>query len=133
MNRNDLETIFDAPTLGELLPPDRSDDFFEALLGDAEEGAYTIALSFKGGTGTQLNFHLELQRRPQKCLVCNLTYGLPEVFQRHPVINLKGLVDALAQRITPAVNVSDWTLGATQEISTDLHVIPLTIHLKSPN
>ncbi len=40
----------------------------------------------------RLHFDLQLKERPGKCLACNVTYGLPQVFTRHPVIDLKGVV-----------------------------------------
>ena len=35
---------------------------------------------------------LRLHERPNRCLACNLTQGLPQVFSRHPIINVKGIV-----------------------------------------
>jgi len=129
MHPNDLDAIFNARALAEMLPEERSDSFFEALLGDAGEGAYTIALTFQGQTRHHLQFHLELRRRPQKCLVCNLTYGLPAVFRRHPVIDLKGLVADMDSRLAGQAQIKGWDLGSTEEVSADLHRIPLIIHV----
>ena len=39
------EQIFSPTTLATLFPPERSNEFFDALFGDADEGAYDIALS----------------------------------------------------------------------------------------
>ena len=84
--------IFTDDVLRELFPAQRADDFFEALFGDASEGAYDISLVFTGCNeqSNTLHFNLDLHERPGCCLACNLTYGLPEVFSRHPVINISG-------------------------------------------
>jgi hypothetical protein len=131
MDLGDLDKLYDSRTLAEILPLERSDRFFEALLGDAEEGAYTIVLAFRGKAVNQLQFDLELHRRPEKCLACNLTYGLPEVFQRHPIVDLKGLVGKLENRLAGKAQFETWSLGATEEISMDLHRIPLTIQISA--
>ena len=85
--------MFTAEVVQQLLPLQRADQFFEALYGGLEEGAYDIRLVFKrhDPDHNSLEFELELQERPGKCLACNLTYGLPQVFSRHPVLNLKGV------------------------------------------
>jgi len=122
------EDIFTEETLAELFPPTISDAFFEALFGDAEEGAYDIRLSFRGQTQDTLAFALELHQRPGKCLACNLTYGLPEVFSRHPLINLQGLAEKISARF--GRKSTQWRLGATQNISKEMYAIPLVISLK---
>lgn len=121
------DAIFNEDTLETLFPADRADDFFEALFGDAEEGSYDIALGYAGDRGDALDFELKLTQRPGKCLACNLTYGLPEVFSRHPIINIQGLADAVAS--AAGKSTGTWKLGATQERSRELHVIPLMIEL----
>ncbi len=123
----DASGIFTEQKLQELFPPTRADEFFEALFGDASEGAYDITLHFAGQQGDALHFELHLGQRPGKCLACNLTYGLPEVFQRHPIIDIAGL----AKNIAAAVGrpLSDWQLGRTVEVSRELHKIPLTVTL----
>ena len=68
----------------------------------------------------------ELHQRPGKCLVCNLTYGLPQVFQRHPVLNVAGVARAVAEKLGWAAS-SPWKLGSTQEKSRELHCIPFVI------
>ncbi|BCS87819.1 pancreas/duodenum homeobox protein 1 [Pseudodesulfovibrio sediminis] len=119
--------IFTDDRLLTLFPADRTDAFFEALFGDAEEGSYDIALGYAGNTGSTLNFEIRLTQRPGKCLACNLTYGLPQVFSRHPIINVNGLVDAVAKEV--GSGSATWRLGNTQELSRELHVIPLEIVL----
>jgi hypothetical protein len=125
----DYHAIFTTEELEQLLPHRLTDDFFEALLGDAKEGAYDIRLAFKGASTQLLKFELELHRRPGKCLACSLTYGLPKVFTCHPIINLKGLVQRITERLDGQAICGPWKLGRTLEISRDLHVVPLVIAL----
>lgn len=126
-----LDHLFTDDVLAALLPADRADQFFDALLGDASEGAYDIKLTFRKHDPAQKNllFDLELHERPGKCLACNLTYGLPEVFSRHPVINIKGLVEAVGKHLDSAAAIKGWRLGATHSVSKSLHTVPLTINL----
>lgn len=127
MTKNPAD-ILDQETLLQLFPRSRSDEFFEALFGDASEGAYDICLAFLGSPGPKAyNFELQLKQRPGKCLVCNLTYGLPEVFSRHPGINLKGLAAEIAQKLGHDPEKVNWKLGITKSISSALHTIPLAI------
>jgi len=126
----ELAEIFNQETLRELLPQSRSDEFFDALYGDASEGAYDIGLAFTGSPEAKtLHFELQLKQRPGKCLACNLTYGLPEVFSRHPIINLKGLAAGIATKLGLAPEQVTWQLGSTRSISKELYTIPLTITL----
>lgn len=122
------ENFFSDQKLAELFPASRSDDFFEALFGDAEEGSYDIGLAYAGAQGNVLNFEFNLSQRPGKCLVCSLTYGLPQVFSRHPVINVQGLAEQIAREVGKDGDVS-WSIGATSERTKALHVIPLSIEL----
>ncbi|MDP2105123.1 MAG: pancreas/duodenum homeobox protein 1, partial [Desulfobulbaceae bacterium] len=123
---SNLNEIFNQETLTTLFPPARSNDFFEALFGDASEGAYDIVLTYAGSPdGHTYHFELHLKQRPGQCLACNLTYGLPEVFSRHPIINIKGLVAAIAEKINVNPEKITWQLKATKSISKELHIIPL--------
>jgi hypothetical protein len=124
-----FETIFTRPVLNEIFPPDRSDGFFDALLGDAAEGAYDIGLVYVGETHEQINFEFQLKKRPGRCLACNLTYGLPDVFSRHPVIDIAGVVRQIGSRISNGRRCGEWSLGRTREVSSAMHVIPLTVNL----
>ncbi len=125
----DAESVFTPEWTREAFPPETTDAFFDALFGDAEEGAYDIALRFvRAGKGS-LEFALDLHQRGGKCLVCNLTYGLPQVFARHPVINLKGLVEKICRAVGADPAKSAWEVGSTKEISNALHCVPLTITL----
>ena len=119
--------IFTDDTLTELFPASRTDSFFEALFGEAEEGSYDIVLKYRGSDGDRLDFELQLVERPGKCLACNLTYGLPQVFSRHPIINLPGLAGDIAQ--AAGRDHADWELGTTQELGKSLHAIPLSVEL----
>lgn len=131
MSLKNFDDIFTSDTLKKLLPPVRADQFFEALYGEADEGAFDIGLAFIGHDKNRmtLNFELKLTERPGKCLACNLTYGLPEVFTRHPVINIKGMVQEIEGILAGTSKCTDWALGHTRTMARDLHTIPLTVSL----
>ena len=131
MEEKEFSKIFSDQVLGEIFPQARADQFFEALYGDIQEGAYTIGLKFKkfDSNRSLLHFELELKERPGKCLVCNLTYGLPEVFSRHPIINIKGVVKELGELLGNGFRFEKWSLGQTQSVSKDLHTIALMIKI----
>ena len=80
-----LPTLFTPDTLLRLFPRDRANEFFEALFGDADEGAYDIELGYRGLQGNELVMELRLHERPGRCLACNLTQGLPQVFSGLPL------------------------------------------------
>jgi hypothetical protein len=125
-----IDQLFTETALKQLFPAERTDAFFEALYGDAAEGAYDIVFSFQGLKKEALEFRFDLHRRPGKCLACNLTYGLPQVFSRHPLIDIAGLVRGIDNRLAGKATCSRWKLGETEEISSDLHVVPLTVYLE---
>ena len=127
---DDLSNIFTNDALNKLFPATKSDDFFDALYGDANEGAYDIKLAFRGQSANSLNFELELHERPGKCLACNLTYGLPEVFSRHPIINIKGLVEEINSLLGDNATCTDWKLAATNSVSKSIYSIPLILSLQ---
>ena len=131
MQHKNMNDLFTKEILEDLLPPQLSDDFFEALYGDTDEGAYNISLYFKSYDPEQksLSFELQLHERPGKCLACNLTYGLPEVFSRHPLINIKGLVDKIEILLDGDTKCISWELGHTRTPETNMHAIPLIIQL----
>jgi hypothetical protein len=130
METKGFDKLFATDVLKQLFPKDRSDQFFDALYGDVEEGAYDISLEFIGSRGNRLEFMLRLTQRPGKCITCSLTYGLPEVFTRHPIINIKGLVQNIGALLDGSGQVADWQLGPTQEVSDVVHVIPFVINLE---
>ncbi len=129
--KDKFDDFFDAQTLLELFPTSRANDFFEALLGDANDGSYDIYLKYDGydGRGNSLNFSLELVERPGCCLACHLTLGLPEVFSRHPVINIKGLMIDIEKKAKGMIKCGAWKLGSTVQKEKSLHCIPLNIQL----
>ncbi|VFQ43708.1 pancreas/duodenum homeobox protein 1 [Desulfoluna butyratoxydans] len=129
MSTDTFRSLFTADFLAEVFPADLSDQFFEALYGDAEDGAYDISLVYAGEGDKSLEFELHLTQRPGKCLVCSLTYGLPEVFTRHPLINLKGLVAKIDAALGESATCGEWRIGRTREVSRALHVVPLSISL----
>ncbi len=128
MPSDNFKNIFTQDVLKKIFPENRADLFFDALYGDATEGAYDICLDFEGSSENELNFRFLLKQRQNKCLACNLTYGLPNVFSRHPILNLNGLVKEINQTLKGKRKCNDWKLGRTREISSELHVIPLTIY-----
>ncbi len=128
MKEKNPQEIFTDEALEGLLPLSRSDEFFEALYGDAGEGAYDIRLKFDRAHGDTLHFALHLEQRPGKCLACNLTYGLPEVFSRHPLINLAGVAAEAAAML--GREVDSWHLGTTRSVSSELHTVPMEVVLK---
>ncbi|MDD9302014.1 MAG: pancreas/duodenum homeobox protein 1 [Desulfobacter sp.] len=126
MDINALDRIITQEFLDRLLPPEKSDQFFEALYGDASEGAYDIRLEPVSVSQDRIVLSFNLTQRPGKCLVCSLTYGLPTVFSRHPLINIKGMV---AQMEEAGIRIKKWQLGDTEENSAALHIIPLFMDL----
>ncbi|MDR3358055.1 MAG: hypothetical protein LBN96_04210 [Desulfovibrio sp.] len=119
----------DQAFLDGIFPAERTEKFFDALFGGGEEGAYDIGLVCRALSPTRAELAFELRRRPGKCLACNLTYGLPQVFQRHPVINVPGIVKSVAERLGWQAESLQWRLGSTEEISSRLHAIPLLLEI----
>lgn len=122
--------LFNQQTLDDLFPTERADQFFDALLGDPAEGAYDIRLAYEGYDAGRLHFNMELHQRPGKCLACNLTYGLPNVFARHPIINIQGVVDRINSLMDGKARCVGWKLGNTKERSRELHEVPLVIDVE---
>ncbi len=129
MTAENFNTIFNPDVMRNLFPEARTDQFFDALFGDVSEGAYDISLEFEGCGQDELHFQFRLRQRPGKCLACHLTHGLPQVFSRHPVVNVRDLVREIERLMRGHGKCADWRLGTTQEVSAQLHVIPLTISL----
>lgn len=117
--------------LNSLFPPGRDDEFFDALYGGAEEGAFDIRLQLEEvieDTG-ELVLAFTLTERPGKCMACSLTHGLPPVFERHPVINLKGIVAAVEERLAPDFKVEGYRIGPTTPKAPKVNIIPLFINI----
>ncbi len=129
IEKEQFKRIFTPEKLAGLFPKDRSDRFFDALYGDAGEGAYDIGFAFNGIEGNRLLFEFQLTQRKGKCLACNLTYGLPNVFSRHPIIDVKGLVEKIDGLLGGSPKIVDWKLGSTCEISRTLHIVPLILSI----
>jgi hypothetical protein len=122
-----FETIFTREKLDVLFPHDRTDAFFDALFGGAEDGSYDISVDFVKGDAKEAQFAFVLRQRPGKCLACNLTYGLPQVFMRHPIINLKGFAESVAKEVQLDPAAIRYELGPTREHSREVHTIPIYI------
>jgi hypothetical protein len=129
MTTDTMKTILSKENLQKIFPRERTDEFFEALFGDAAEGAYDIELAYRETNGNSLVMELLLHERPNCCLACNLTQGLPQVFSRHPVINITGIVRDLEALLGGNYKCGDWSLGYTQQYSRSLHAIPIKIAL----
>ena len=130
MATNDLTTILSKEKLAKIFPKERANEFFEALFGDADEGSYDIELAYREIKGKSLIMDLKLHQRPNRCLACNLTQGLPQVFSRHPVINVKGIVKEIETLLGGTYTCPSWSLGYTEQQSRSLHVIPIQIVLE---
>ena len=123
----EAQKIFTKEWSGAVFPPERVEAFFDALYGGAEEGAFDIALHFLREENNTYEFAFDLTARPGRCLACNITHGLPHVFSRHPVINVKELVAVIAARLGIRAENITWELRPVKEVSTDLFRIPLII------
>ena len=132
MGAPSYEMIFAQRILDEIFPSNRADLFFAALFGDASEGAYDINLVYAGETDDRVDFEFQLKQRPGKCLACHLTYGLPEVFLRHPVIDVAGVIRQIDSRMINGQRCVEWSLGRIREVSRAMHVLPLTVKLTPP-
>lgn len=130
MTQDSIATCLTEDKLTEIFPPERSNEFFDALFGDASEGSYDIKLSYRGVSGDQLIMDLQLHERPNCCLACNLTQGLPQVFSRHPIINVEGVVREIDALLGDDYNCGNWSLGYTEQQSRSIHVIPIKIELE---
>lgn len=130
MAPDSFANIFTPDTLLKLFPRERADEFFDALFGDASEGAYDISLGYRGTERNTLIMELQLHERPGRCLACNLTHGLPQVFSRHPIININGLVREIDTLLGDGASCKDWSLGYTEQRGRSLHVIPIKISLE---
>ena len=131
MTTQKCDDVFDERQMKSIFPESVADAFFDALLGDSSEGAYDIDLSFDKAYEDRIIFQFRLSKRPGKCLHCSLTYGLPEVFSRHPVINIKEIVRKISGLLQGKGTVDRWEIGKTREIDDGLHIIPLAVYLNT--
>lgn len=134
MDKKDmLRQLISDEFLEELFPKGKADEFFEALYGGAEDGAFDIALRFGGFDEKRHELLLEyrLTERPGKCMACSLTRGLPSVFERHPIIDIKGTVEKIVGKLGPDWGVLEWNLGHTTPSAPKVNVIPLRIKFKT--
>lgn len=131
MKGEKIRDLLDDDFLKELFPPEKADDFFDALYGGAEEGAFDIELALEGVDhhAKEILLEFRLTERPGKCMACSLTYGLPPVFERHPIINIKGMVEKINARLPDGLKVSQWRLGPTRPKSPKVNVIPFVLKL----
>lgn len=129
MNTDNFPTLLSKEELSRIFPKERSNDFFDALFGDASEGAFDIELGYRSVQNNTLTMDLRLHERPNCCLVCNLTQGLPQVFSRHPIINIEGVVREIDTLLGDDANCGEWSLGRTEQKQSNLHVIPVIITL----
>jgi hypothetical protein len=130
MTTDTIEAILNKENLEKIFPKERANDFFEALFGDADEGSYDIELAYRECNGDTLIMDLLLHERPNRCLACNLTQGLPQVFSRHPIINITGIVREIDLLLGDSFKCGDWSLGFTKQYSRSLHAIPITIAIE---
>lgn len=130
MTPDTFGTLFTGEVLRKIFPEGRADEFFEALFGDADEGSYDIELAYRGVDSTNLIMELLLHERPNCCLACNLTQGLPQVFSRHPIIGIDSIVKEINDLIGDKFTCGEWSLGHTEQRSSSLHVIPIKIVLQ---
>lgn len=131
MPLKDLNELFTEEVLEQILPPQLAEAFFEALYGDPEEGAYDISLALRDYDRDRqlLTFELQLRERPGKCLACNLTYGLPQVFARHPLIDIESMVGKIETLLQGKMRCDSWELGRTRTPQDNLHTIALRIRV----
>jgi hypothetical protein len=122
----DFTQKFSQKTLDQIFPPEKTDAFFEAMLGDASEGAYDIRLIYQGMQMNTLQFAFELTQRPNKCLACSVTYGLPQVFKRHRIIDTENIVKQI-EGIIGNDRMLSWELQPTLPIDQHVHLVPLHI------
>ncbi len=111
--------------LDTLFPAERTDEFFEALFGDPEDGAYDIKLVLSKQDPEKIELKYELHVREGECLACNLTSGLPPVFAKHPILAVQKTVEQIKDKLN--WNKADFEIGQTNQFSEKLHFIPLTI------
>ncbi len=131
LNQNQVKTLLDDDFLASLFPPGRDNEFFDALYGGSEDGAFDISLIFYGvrEQTDEIILAYKLTERPGKCMACSLTTGLPPVFRRHPIINVAGTAEKLAERIGDGWTLKDYDIGQTAPYAPKINIIPFFIRL----
>lgn len=127
-----MKRILSDEFLLELFPEGKADEFFDALYGGTETGAFDIALVEDGlneKTG-ELNLAFLLTERPGKCMACHLTAGIPNVFERHPITDVKGIVTKIGEKLQSQWRVESWKLGRTLPRGPKENIIPFVVGLK---
>jgi len=81
MDTSTIDALFTPETLQQLFPKNRTSDFFEALFGDADEGAYEIELGYGGVNGNSLTMELKTSRTPRMLSRVQLDPGITTGFQ----------------------------------------------------
>lgn len=131
LNQEQIKKMMDDAFLASLFPPGRDNEFFDALYGGSEDGAFDIRLVFQGVNEARDEIILayKLTERPGKCMACSLTTGLPPVFRRHPMINIKGIAEKVAERIGDGWQLKDCDVGHTTPYAPKVNIIPLFIRV----
>lgn len=127
MNESKARQVFTREKMESLFPIEKSNAFFDALYGGSEESHFDIQLEFQDVKDNELIFLFNLVQRPGGCLSCSMTYGLPHVLARHPVINISGLIHDIAAALDIDPAKTNWTMGNTRQESSEIHRIPLVI------
>jgi hypothetical protein len=112
MTNDTFKAILTAENLARIFPKERADEFFEALFGDASEGSYDIELAYREVSGN------------------TLIMDLPQVFSRHPIINVNGIVGEIDTLLGDGWSCRGWSLGYTEQYNRSLHVIPIKIDIE---
>ena len=60
MDNSTIDALFTTAALQQLFPEERTNDFFEALFGDANDGAYDISLGYGGYANGRIRLELRL-------------------------------------------------------------------------
>ena len=71
------------------------------------------------------------RRNEMTVVYLRMTYGLPAVFARHPMIDLNGLINAIGQILNTPDSSLRGHLGQTEARSSRLHLIPLTVSIQA--
>ena len=118
--------VFTPECLNDLFPIQRTNDFFDALFGDAEEGAYDIRLVVdpEESDDGELHFYFELHQRAGRCLVSS---AIPSSISKVWSVTLRAAPDgnstmyggaSALRKASPArCTASRWCLSRIKENS----------------